>query len=363
MASFFDWHPIEEMGGISAHQAQTINRLMEQGVPLAEIAAAVGLPASLIQQATGYGMNGPNNGGGAEVEAPAATGADTAAGSSNDPIEFIRQWQATHPASQQGFYELANELKTRFGIDRAAGGVGPSNNEFLINGQKIKAYSEGGNSWFDPGGLTPEGDYNPGGGGVATQPYTLGDLYSNPAYTAPEPFSYPSLPALKPFEAPTADSVLNDPGYQFRRNEGEQGLLRNRSATGNLSTGGTLKDLLAYDSGLASQEYGNAWDRAYNTWNTENNNLLNVYGVNRANASDIYKTNLGAGQTGYSLNKDNALSQFQTNLAATQGAWDRNRLAGLDQYGQSQDYLNNLFKFYGLGQSSTGVPQPYQASY
>jgi hypothetical protein len=57
-----------------------------------------------------------------------------------------------------------------------------------------------------------------------------------------------------------------DPGYQFRLSEGQKQISRMAAAHGAAGGGGTAKAAAQYSSGLASQEYGNAWNR----WNTSN---------------------------------------------------------------------------------------------
>lgn len=52
-----------------------------------------------------------------------------------------------------------------------------------------------------------------------------------------------------------------DPGYEFRQAEGEKAINRAAAARGGFNSGGTLKDLSRFNSNLASQEYGNAWNR------------------------------------------------------------------------------------------------------
>lgn len=52
-----------------------------------------------------------------------------------------------------------------------------------------------------------------------------------------------------------------DPGYAFRMSEGLKGLERSAAARGGLLSGGAGKALQRYGQGLASQEYGNAFDR------------------------------------------------------------------------------------------------------
>jgi hypothetical protein len=64
-----------------------------------------------------------------------------------------------------------------------------------------------------------------------------------------------------------------DPGYQFRLDQGELGIKRAASARGGQYSGATLKALANFNSGLASQEYGNAYSR-FNTDQTTNYNRL-----------------------------------------------------------------------------------------
>ena len=57
------------------------------------------------------------------------------------------------------------------------------------------------------------------------------------------------------------DDFEVDPGYQFRKAEGAAGLEGSAAAGGSLLSGAALKSLNRYNSDLASQEYGNAWQR------------------------------------------------------------------------------------------------------
>ena len=52
-----------------------------------------------------------------------------------------------------------------------------------------------------------------------------------------------------------------DPGYAFRMAEGQKALERSAAARGGLLSGGTLKATERFGQDLASQEYGNAFER------------------------------------------------------------------------------------------------------
>lgn len=70
-----------------------------------------------------------------------------------------------------------------------------------------------------------------------------------------------------------------DPGYQFRLAEGERAINRNALAQGRYRSGGTLRELQRYNSGLASQEYGAAYDRFNNNQTNRFNRLASIAGV------------------------------------------------------------------------------------
>ena len=66
----------------------------------------------------------------------------------------------------------------------------------------------------------------------------------------------------RPFEFNTED-LYKDPGYQFRLSEGEKAIERSAAARGMLQSGRTLKELERYGQGVASQEFENAYSRAF----------------------------------------------------------------------------------------------------
>jgi hypothetical protein len=67
----------------------------------------------------------------------------------------------------------------------------------------------------------------------------------------------------------TLADYQEDPGYQFRLNQGEQAINRNALARGRFNSGSVLKELQGYNSNLASQEFGNAFNR----WRAESGDI------------------------------------------------------------------------------------------
>jgi hypothetical protein len=99
-----------------------------------------------------------------------------------------------------------------------------------------------------------------------------------------------------------------DPGYSFRQDEGMKGLTRGAAANGLLGSGKYLKDAMRFNQGIASDEYGKAYDR-YNNDNTQlfnryaniagigqtaTNNLSSAAGANASNIGQIMSNSAGA---------------------------------------------------------------------
>lgn len=77
----------------------------------------------------------------------------------------------------------------------------------------------------------------------------------------------------------TAQDFQEDPGYQFRLEEGMKALERSASARGRLASGGSMKDMTRFGQGLAAQEYGSAFDRFQQNRAMRFNQLMNLTNV------------------------------------------------------------------------------------
>jgi len=122
-----------------------------------------------------------------------------------------------------------------------------------------------------------------------------------------------------------------DPGYQFRLQQGNQGLNRSQAARGMLNSGAALKAAMKFGQGLASDEYQNA----YNRWAQQN--------------SDIYNRLAGLANTGQQTS--NQLAQLSGNYASQYGqnigqAANARASAYAAKAGANQNMLSDLM---GLG--------------
>jgi len=80
-----------------------------------------------------------------------------------------------------------------------------------------------------------------------------------------------------------AESLANDPGYQFRMAEGQKALERSAAARGGLNSGGFMKSLTRYGQGVASDEFMRAQARS----NDRFNRLASIAGVGQLAAQNI----------------------------------------------------------------------------
>ena len=173
-------------------------------------------------------------------------------------------------------------------------------------------------------------------------------------------------------------NVSQDPAYQFQLAQGLQAVQRAAAAGGTLNSGGTLKALDQYGTGVAAQYENQDYTQALNTYNT-----------NRSAALGNIQTQLGAGTYGTSgstaalQNYGNLFSQntlgvgqgianLQTQIGNEQGAgivgsanaWSgalggisgaaNSVTGGLASYGLSQQ-LQQLLNGYG-GYGGSGIP-------
>jgi hypothetical protein len=93
--------------------------------------------------------------------------------------------------------------------------------------------------------------------------------------TPPKPTPYGD------FTAPDPSTLANDPYTQFRLAEGQRGMERSAAARGTLLSGGLLRSLERYRQGVASEEAGNAFNRALSAYTTNRDTNQQNFGQNQ----------------------------------------------------------------------------------
>lgn len=129
-----------------------------------------------------------------------------------------------------------------------------------------------------------------------------------PGVTKPPAFDYAQ------FAPPSWEDVLkSDQGITFGINQGEQAVQQSAAAKGTLNTGGTLKDILDYGRNAATQGYGNAFNRALNSYVTNFGGALTKYNTNyNTQYLNPYSQMWGQYQQGVGNQQSLFNQQFQT---------------------------------------------------
>lgn len=150
-----------------------------------------------------------------------------------------------------------------------------------------------------------------------------------------------------------------DPGYQFRQQQGEQAIQRAAAAQGGRLGGGTLKELANFNQGLASQEFGNYANRQNalaGLASAEYGQTLANLGAQSGLAGQTAGLQAGAGSNlanlamqtgGQAAAAQQGLAQGQSGLSVGQGTGAANMAVG---QGTS---LANLYTGYGQGVANT----------
>jgi hypothetical protein len=119
-----------------------------------------------------------------------------------------------------------------------------------------------------------------------------------------------------------------DPGYAFRLSEGQKALDRQAAARGGLISGGALRAAQRYGQEMGSQEYQNAYNRAFTGYGTDvarenqlynrqaalagigqtSTNLVNQAGQNYATSAGNLMTGGAAAQAAGQVGQANALT-------------------------------------------------------
>jgi hypothetical protein len=123
--------------------------------------------------------------------------------------------------------------------------------------------------------------------------------------------------------------LKQDPGYQFRLEQGNQALDRSAAARGGLLSGAQIAASTDFNSGMASQEYQNAWDRylaladrgqqAVNDTNAARDTLASRVGSSRLNIGDAradFHTGRGAARSDFYTGRGDARSDMFMGIGA-----------------------------------------------
>jgi hypothetical protein len=120
---------------------------------------------------------------------------------------------------------------------------------------------------------------------------------------------------------PDMSAFFQSPGYQFRRQEGTRGLERSAAASGGAFSGNALRALAEFNSGLASQEFGNYFNQLAGIAGIGQTatNQTAAYGANYANQAGRNALAAGEARASGIIGQGNAIGQGVSDLAGAYG--------------------------------------------
>jgi hypothetical protein len=119
----------------------------------------------------------------------------------------------------------------------------------------------------------------------------MGELYDQGAFNMPN----------EDLEGPAFNFDMQmDPGFQFRMDNALKALKASQSARGSRLSGGSMAGLMDRAQGVASDEYGNAFNRQYGMYNDQYQRRGNAYNRRASNMANQFNQLSGMGGMGAS---------------------------------------------------------------
>lgn len=133
-----------------------------------------------------------------------------------------------------------------------------------------------------------------------------------------QPFLQAGTDALGRISNPNTllSNFTTSPGYQFRMQQGLNGVSQSSATNGLLRSGGAVKALNDYASGTASNEFGNWWNQQMQLVDTGKSALSTIGGVadNQSNLSEAGGAQQGNAAIGMGNNIGNLAGSLATLL-------------------------------------------------
>ncbi|KHO16763.1 hypothetical protein NT90_04210 [Acinetobacter baumannii] len=141
------------------------------------------------------------------------------------------------------------------------------------------------------------------------------------------------------------------PSYQFRKQQGLDGIQGQAAAQGGLLSGATLKALNNYNSDLASQEY----QQAFNNWQSQDNNNYSRFVTDQNNRFNRLSTLIGMGQNAAAQVGNNGMQTAQSvanNTMSGANAIAAGQVANANNWANTANNLGSLATSYAMMKNS-----------
>jgi len=225
-------------------------------------------------------------------------------------------------------------LDAYYGGGGGSGGGVPAGGTFTPGYMQLASTEGGGDVYVDPV-FTPA----PAGAGAGGNVNAL-TMPTREQFTTATPVDQVSVDPNSPdFGKYTKDFGMSDfeadPGYAFRMAEGLKALDRQAAARGGLISGSALKASQRYGQDMASQEYGNAFNRYQVNRSNQLNPLMTISGYGQQATNQL-------GQYGAQFAQSGANTMTNAANAQATGLYNAGEARASGYIGQSNALTNAL---------------------
>jgi type II secretory pathway pseudopilin PulG len=184
-----------------------------------------------------------------------------------------------------------------------------------------------------------------------------------------------------PFKAPTQAEAAAEPGIRMMQDETARAVQNSAAARGSLLSGNTMTELQNRSAGIASQAYGDVYNRAQNAYATNAQTAWNAYQSRYNKATGEFgaaqlpwqrateMAGIGYGATGAGINAGQNYANSAGNMLLGAGNAQAAGIVGANNaqmqglYSGSQDMLSAYLYGKGYGTSQYGQKKKPTAGY
>lgn len=284
----------------------------------------------------------------------AARGADAATAESARQYDVTRADLAPYRVTGTG---ALNQIGRLFGLPTTTSDQWSSQQPQLVGDTELPAGTTTrhvGDGWYEVHyGGQRIGTLRPGGGNGQFINDTGADIPGLMRQSQQQ-----SQTSMTP-SGPDMSAFFESPGYQFRRQEGTRGVERSAAARGGAFSGNALRALAEFNSGLASQEFGNYFNQLASVAGIGQTATNQTAAYGAQHAANAGQNALAAGEARASgiMGQGNAIGQGVSDIAGAYGYFH----GGRPQQGYGGTGYGGGWNGYGWN-GHPGATPPYAGS-
>lgn len=175
------------------------------------------------------------------------------------------------------------------------------------------------------------------------------DEFDYDKFQAPEKFQYNAFNTPAPYQRPEFN-FEEDPGYQFRKEEGMDAIATRAAQRGRNASPATDKVMQRYVQGLASQEYGNSFnrylsetDREYGQYSDDYSRSRSAYDTDRSFDYGQYSDDYSRDRYNFDADRGFEYGKYSDDYTRKRQAYESDRSFAYGRY--ADEYARDWNKF------------------